>query len=241
MARGRKPKIGITPNYDYEKDVISINRGYCDAIQKSGGLGIILPLNEDMDFLQSIIQECDGFLLSGGSDVDAKYYGEVNLPVNGRISPIRDRVELFIAKKAIEDNKPVMGICRGIQIMNVAMGGSLYQDIYSQIKDKEILKHFQDAPKWYPTHEIYIEKGSRVREIMGLERLEVNSFHHQAVKDLAPGMKATSRTYDGIIESIEYSGHRFAIGVQWHPELMWQRDPVFLNLFAELVDEASKF
>ena len=147
-------------------------------------------------------------------------------------------MELLIAKKAIEMNKPILGICRGIQIMNVAMGGTLYQDIYLQNKENNILKHSQSAPKWYPSHEISIKKDSWVWKSFMKGKSRVNSFHHQAVKEQAEGFEVTARTPDGIIESIEYINNRFCVGVQWHPELMWQKNIEFLNLFKELVSSS---
>jgi putative glutamine amidotransferase len=240
LAIDRKPLIGITANYEYEKESLNINKGYCDAVNKAGGLAVVIPFSDDIDFLENMFLRCDGFLISGGPDVEPKYYGEENLPINGSISPLRDFVELFFARKAIEKNKPVFGICRGVQVINVALGGTLYQDIYKQIQDRELIKHRQEAPKWYPTHDIVIEKGSRVCKSLKSERIGVNSFHHQAIKTLAPGMIITSRASDGIIESIEHSQHRYAVGVQWHPEIMWQKNPTFLGLFEDFVDEAGK-
>jgi putative glutamine amidotransferase len=240
LASIRRPLIGITSNYEYEKESLYINKGYCDAINKIGGLAVIIPFSDDIDFLENICSECDGFLISGGPDVEPKHYGEENLPINGGISPLRDFVELFFVKKALENNKPVFGICRGVQVINVALGGTLYQDIHMQIKDRELIKHRQEAPKWYPTHEIIIEKGSRVWKSLQSERIGVNSFHHQAIKTLAPGMVVTSRAPDGIIESIEHSQLRYAVGVQWHPEIMWQKNSIFLRLFADFVDEAGR-
>lgn len=196
---------------------------------------MVIPPSEDMDFLGEIFFKCDGILISGGSDIDPKHYGEDNLPGNGNISPLRDFSELFLAKMAMEKNKPILGICRGAQIINVALGGTLYQDIYGQIKDITLIKHVQEAPKWYPTHEITITKGSKVWKSLKTESVRVNSYHHQAVKDLAPGMKATSKTSDGIIESIELDGHKYAVGIQWHPEVMWERHSLFLNIFSDFV------
>jgi putative glutamine amidotransferase len=239
-VRKSRPLIGVTPWYDYDKKITYIKNGYCEGINNAGGIGLLLPVTQDTDELDDIIEKCEGFLISGGPDVDAVIYGENNLPFNGEISPYRDFSEIYLIKKAIELNKPIFGICRGIQIMNVAMGGTLYQDIHSQIKDREILKHSQAAPKWYPTHKINIQEGTRLFEIFEKQSIGVNSYHHQAVKDIAPGFTISSRSEDGIIESMEYNNHIFAIGVQWHPELMWQEDNSFLSLFEEFVSCCSK-
>lgn len=232
----KMPLIGITPGCDYEKNVAFVKNGYCDGVNKAGGLAMIIPLSMDKDLLDVVFETCDGFVISGGPDIDAKYYGENNLMFNGEISPHRDVLEIYLIKKAIEYNKPVFGICRGIQVMNVAMGGTLYQDIHSQIKDSELIKHSQNAPKWYPTHDVLINRGSKIWESFKKDLISVNSFHHQAIKDIAPGFVVTSRSPDGIAESIEYDGHIFAVGVQWHPELMWQQDNTFLKLFEDFVN-----
>jgi putative glutamine amidotransferase len=151
-----------------------------------------------------------------------------------------DSLELYLARKAVELGIPVLGICRGIQVINVAFGGTLYQDIQAQVRDREVIKHSQSAPVWYPTHEIIIDKSSKVSEAFGSERAVINSFHHQAVKEPASEFKVTSRASDGIIESIEYCGDLFAVGVQWHPELMWQEDRIHLRLFENFVKAAAR-
>lgn len=247
LNRPLRPLIGITPAYSYDEEKIYINDGYMEAVNRAGGLAILLPLTDDEDMMLEFVKRCDGFLLSGGPDIDAKYYNENNMSINGKISPLRDVMEIYIVKKAFETRKPIFGICRGIQILNVAMGGTLYQDINTQLKEQPILKHSQDAPKWYPFHEIYIKKDSIVQEAFKTNIARVNSFHHQAVKDVAPGFEITSKAPDGVIESIEYGGQYvdeyndkpFMIGVQWHPEIMWKKDMVYLKIFEYFISEAK--
>ncbi len=236
MGGKRKPFIGVTPWYDYDKRITYIKPGYCEGITAAGGIPLLLPLVSEAEVLEELLAKMDGILISGGPDVDGVHFGEHNLPWGGEISPYRDAMELYLAKRFIDENKPVFGICRGLQVMNVAMGGTLYQDIYSQQKGKELLKHSQDAPKWYPTHDIAIEEGSKVAAALGMLQVKVNSFHHQAVKEVAPGFAVTSRSPDGIIEALEYEGRTFAVGVQWHPELMWEQNHVFLHLFRDFVN-----
>jgi putative glutamine amidotransferase len=233
-----RPLIGITPAYSYDEEKIYINNGYMESVNKTGGLAILLPLTDDESLLMDVIKRCDGFLVSGGPDIDAKYYNENNFAFNGTISPLRDAMDIYITKKAFEAKKPILGICRGIQVLNVAMGGTLYQDINSQIKGQNILKHSQNAPKWYPIHEIYIERDSIIWETFKTGITRVNSFHHQAVKDVAPGFVVTSKAADGVIESIEYVG-QFAVGVQWHPEVMWKKDIAYLKIFEYFISAAN--
>jgi len=236
----KMPLIGITPGFMSDKNKLCIGKGYVDGVNKAGGLAMLLPLSTDEGILGEIIEKFDGFLLSGGPDLDGKYFGEVNYVFTGEISPYRDFMEIYIAKKAVEYGKAVFGICRGIQVLNAALGGTLFQDIQSQIKDRELVKHFQQAPDWYPIHEVRIEKGSILWKCFGKEYLGVNSFHHQAVKDPGKGLQITSRSSDGIIEAVEHESHIFAVGVQWHPELMWQENAEALKLFKAFVEAASK-
>lgn len=232
----KRPLIGITPNFLSDKNAISSNAGYVDGVVKAGGLPVLLPLTVDDLLIDDIIGRCDGFLLSGGNDMDAKHFNEPNYNYNGEINPSRDTFELATAGKAIASGKPVLGICRGCQVLNVAMGGSLYQDIHSQIKDRELLKHSQLAPEWYPVHEISVARESRIWHCYKQDIMRVNSFHHQAVKSPGKGLKAVAWSPDGIIEAIEYEGDEFAVGVQWHPERMWQEDVNVLKLFEAFVE-----
>jgi len=233
-----RPLIGITPGYDYEEQRIYLNSCYIESINKAGGLAVILPLTDDEEVIANLVETCDGLLLSGGPDIDAIHFNENNMPYNGTISPLRDNMELAITKKIFEQKKPVFGICRGAQVLNVAMGGTIYQDIASQVKDERLLKHSQQAPRWYPTHDIYIAKNSNVGASFNYDSIRVNSFHHQAIKDVAPSFKTTSKANDGIVESIEFDGDIFAIGVQWHPEHLWQKNHVHLKIFEKFIAAA---
>jgi putative glutamine amidotransferase len=229
-----KPLIGITPSYDYNDCKLRISDGYFRGIEAAGGIPIILPVPAFESTLESIVSKLDGILLSGGTDIDPMHYSESTLPQNGDINPFRDETELFLAKYAYANRIPMLGICRGIQMMNVAMGGSLYQDLQSQYEDK-LVKHSQIAPSWYPCHSIYIEKESNLYKILGVDKIEVNSFHHQAIKLIASDLRVTAKAPDGVIEAIECDKHSFFIGVQWHPELMWEKNPQMMMLFEAFV------
>ena len=238
MDRKRRPVIGITPGYDADRNKLTIGAGYVEAVAEAGGLPFLLPLKYTDGMLDEILERCDGILLSGGADLDAQFFGEPNYAFNGEISPYRDKLELALARRAVELSRPVLGICRGIQVLNVALGGTLYQDIQMQVGVVPPLKHSQQAPGWYPVHDIRIEPGSRIEESFGGQGARVNSYHHQAVKDTAPGLRVTSTAADGVIEAIEHPAHRFVVGVQWHPELMWQENRIYLRLFEDFIGSA---
>lgn len=237
MAR---PVIGISSSFEYEKKYSFIKEGYYGAVLKAGGLPAVLPAIEDSGYLDEIMEKLDGIILAGGPDLDARLFGEYNMPFNGPICPIRDAMEMYIARAASKLDKPLLGICRGAQVINAAFGGTLYQDIASQAGDLKVLKHFQQAPAWYPIHDIYIEKETRLSSWLSSGAEGVNSFHHQAVKELAPGFIAAARSGDGIIEALESKENRFIVGIQWHPEAMWEKSPQMLNIFAGLVEVSAK-
>jgi len=233
---GRKPLIGVTPAYDYDSGETSSKKGYCEAVNKAGGVAMLFSVSLDEDVLTEAFMRCDGLVVTGGPDINPQYYGEKNMPFNGKISPYKDYMDDFMIKKAFEYNKPVLGICRGIQSINVALGGTLYQDVHVQVNDREIIKHRQEAPYWYPIHKIEIIKDSIVWNSFKSDSIGVNSIHHQAIKDLAPSFVVTSRASDSIIESIEHIEHNFLVGVQWHPERMWEQSPVYLGIFEKFIE-----
>lgn len=236
----KKPFILVTASYNYDKNISSIKNLYCEALVEAGAAPVLLPLSTNEALYDIYIDRCDGLMVTGGPDIDASYYGENNLTCNGEISPYRDVMELALIKKAIQNNKPVLGICRGIQVINVAMGGTLYQDIHEQLKDRQLIKHDQNAPRWYTTHEVIIKKDSFMGEVFNAEKVYVNSFHHQAIKDIALDFQATAWSEDGIIECIEYNKGCFAAGVQWHPEDLWQKNAVHHELFKKFVNICLK-
>lgn len=235
-----RPLVGIACGYDYEKNKIYLKDGYYDAIFQSGAMAVLIPPAKEGDALESIVERCDGVMITGGPDVDPKHYGESVFPANGEICPCRDDAEIRIIKKTLALDKPLLGICRGIQILNVAYQGTLYQDIFSQAKDKKLVAHSQKAPFWYPTHSIELEKESHIAKIFGKSQTRVNSWHHQAIKALAPGFKITAKAEDGIIEAIEHQEKKFVLGVQWHPEMMWQKDPESLKIFQYFIEYCQK-
>jgi putative glutamine amidotransferase len=230
-----KPVILIPSAINDETNRFYARKQYCDALINAGSLPFMMPLTDDTHLIDAYINMCDGILIMGGVDVDPRLYGDINRTYNGRISPQRDFVETYVIKKAAQSDLPLLGICRGMQILNTAMGGTLYQDIYAQ--NGTDMQHSQNAPEWYDTHSVTAAKGSWIYQAAGLEKINVNSFHHQAVKDIAPGFEAICYADDGIIEAIE-SANKKMLGVQWHPELMYEKSKeqeAIFNKFVQLI------
>lgn len=245
-----KPLIGICANY-LSDDAIGMEVGigavqqewqlladdYIVAIERAGGVPVILPITEDIETLTPLLQKLDGILFSGGSDIDPNYYGEYPRFGLGLIEPRRDDHELKLAKKVLfETALPVLGICRGMQLLNVATGGTLYQDLESQ-KPEGINHSVPKALRHYPFHPVKVEKESTLYNIYKTDEIGVNSFHHQAVKELGKGFKPTMTAPDGIVEAIEWKEERFVIAVQWHPEMMEGQIATIRPIFDAFVEE----
>ena len=236
-----RPRIGITVTTG--GSTTPKGRWYADAVSAAGGEPVWL---EPAEVLRAqdpaeLLARIDGLLLSGGDDLDPRHYGERVLPDAGvRIDAPRDAAELPITRAALAEEMPILGICRGIQTLNVAAGGSLHQDLTLLGLARET--HVQDArkPAWEPAHPVAIERDSQVAFHLGGAAVEVNSFHHQALKDVAPGFVVTARAPDGVIETIEDPARPFVLGVQWHPERMVDHHPGQRKLFAALVEAARK-
>lgn len=212
-----KPLIGVTAIE--EKNGETLGRDSIDAVVQAGGIPVILTnfaLEEDVG---AILDKLDGLLLTGGHDIDPTFFGEEPIPGLGTVTPARDRFELAITKKALEINKPILGICRGCQILAVATEGDMYQDIYSQI-DQPLLQHAQKSPTSHASHFIEIEKESLLHSLMKSEKLKVNSRHHQTVRSVKSPLFISAKSSDGIVEAIESKEHTYVLGAQWHPECM---------------------
>jgi len=203
-----------------------VSRKYIESVREAGGTPLILPFQD-----VSVVEKIDGLLLSGGVDIDPHRFGEMPMGV-GYIDPERDEFEISLAQAALKRDIPVLGICRGIQVLCVAFGGTLLQDIGEQY-----LKHVQDAPCWYGSH--LVTMSGRLREIYGEERISVNSFHHQTVRKIPKGFSDNARSEDGLIEGMSLKSG-FAVGVQWHPEWMTERYPIHKKLFREFVTAAIR-
>lgn len=213
-----------------------LDREYSAALQEAGACPLLIPNVLQGKTLRRLLESLDGLIISGGTDVNPRRYGEDPLPGLGEIDAPRDECELTLARLALERDLPLLGICRGIQVLNIAAGGTLFQDIQTQVP--EPLKHRQSADKSVVTHRVKIEKKSLLAGILREETLWVNGMHHQAVKELGDGLSASARSGDDIIEGVEGTGNRFVIGVQWHPEGNWREDSHSRKLFQAFVEAA---
>ena len=233
-----RPVIGITGNYDSGK--CTLLEGYYRSVIEAGGTPIIIPPTEDTATMASMLDRVDALIFSGGGDINPLYLGEEPLPQLSSINAVRDSQELLLARLAADRQLPILGICRGLQVMMATLGGKLYQDIYKEASAS--FKHSQEAERHVATHMVNISKGSKLLQIFKSDRLAVNSFHHQAVREVAPGFAVTALSPDGLIEAAESTTHKSMIGVQWHPECMiLSGDRSMMPLFEWLVGEAHSY
>ena len=232
-----KPIIGILANTkttSTANEEIHLNCSYINAIEKGGGIPIIIPISTDEDNIKSTIEKVDGLLIPGGVDVNPLYYNEEPQILLGEINGRLDEFNLIATKIALELNKPILGICRGAQVLNICLGGTIYQDI--SYTNKNFVKHSQNAKGNIKTHSVEIVNSELLESILGKE-IDVNSFHHQIVKDLVKNLKASAYSKDGIIEAIEKEDAKFVVGIQWHPELLVDNCDKMLNLFKTFVNK----
>jgi putative glutamine amidotransferase len=221
-----------------------LGRDYSEGIQAAGGMPVHIPLIPDRDYISSVMDGLDGILLPGcDSDVDPSYYGEDPHPKLGRVVPEKDATDLLVLAEAEERNLPVFAICFGIQVLNVSRGGSLIQDIESQVEN--CIMHQQGKPAARASHNIRLEKDSKLLEIApeiaNVESVKVNSHHHQAIKAVGENLRAIAWANDGVIEAIEDTrSDRFVLGVQWHPELSWNTDELSSSIFKGFVSRCSE-
>jgi putative glutamine amidotransferase len=235
-----RPLIGITCqptlNATSQRPMYGIGQAYVHAVEKAGGIPLLIPPLGNDESLRAIAERLDGVLLSGGGDVDPARYGEEPIPQLGLVEPERDELELALARIALDDEQPVLGICRGMQTLNVAQGGTLYQDIGAQ-QPKAIRHdyHSYEGPRDLRAHEISVADGSPLATIVGGSRYAVNSFHHQAVKEPGKGVKIIGWAEDGLAEAMMVEEHPFALAVQYHPEELVDSDPAAQRLFEAFV------
>ena len=228
--------FSINKNNKDELVIIVLNEAIVELLNQKGEI-IKIGLNEDKEIVREQVRAVDAILLSGGQDVSPLNYNEEPSPKLGETFPQRDQFDFQLIQYAMEENKPILGICRGIQIINTYFGGSLYQDL-SDFENKVIM-HNQAKNPQLPTHTVTIERNSKLFEIFKEEKLLTNSFHHQAVKEVGKGLAVTARTSDGIIEAIEHRDYPFLIAIQWHPEMLHKSVAKMNLIFSALIVTAG--
>ena len=249
MSSSRRPTIGITTQSLQAIDGIPaalpasvvMNQRYYEAVAAAGAAPVLIPLLDDIDALRATYEACAGIMIPGGVDMDPGTYGEAPHERLGRVDPARDRVELQLTRWAIEDRKPLLGLCRGLQVINVAAGGTLYQDLDAQLDGAIRHDYFPTYgfDRDYVSHDVAVAPASRLRSLVEIDQLPVNSMHHQGVKRLGAGLVACAHAADGLIEAVESVNGHWMVGVQRHPEVFEADDPHTRELFRGFVRAAG--
>lgn len=247
------PLIGITTYYvnacEFEgterlrglpdQDMIMTTMDYCKAVKGVGAIPVLITSILDKSYIDKLTDKIDGFIFTGGSDINPLLYGKGIEEYCNNINPTRDNFELMLLKKVIEKDKPLLGICRGMQILNVFYGGTLCQDIltlYPQRLNHKVL----NLPKWHFAHDVNIQKNTSLYELFGKENILVNSFHHQSIEKLGDGLTVTAIAKDSVIEGIEDLKKYLVMGVQWHPEMMVDKEPEQMRIFNYFIKKVSE-
>ena len=237
-----KPYIGITCGTFRDRDWCPpaniLRKTYTDAVVAAGGAPFLIPVVEDEAVLRARYERLDGVLLSGGGDVEPMHYGEHPIDELGTVDPPRDALELPLARWAVADGKPVLGICRGVQVLNVALGGTLYQDIPAQLQSELVHDSSFTRQDWtYMAHELRLAPDSKLAQLFGQTSFPINSLHHQSLRTIAPGLRAVGWAPDGVVEAVEGNNGHFLVGIQCHPEaLQSSADVRWRALFARFVE-----
>lgn len=239
----KKPIIGISTSfYTVESGVFSgmerayVNKDYVDAVEKAGGVPLLLPSVENTDSVLRLTELCDGFIFSGGIDVNPLLFNRPPHPALGQVNTRMDRAHLLLVRTALQTGKPILAICRGHQLLNIACGGTLYQDLSEM--PGAVFRHSQLAPRADEAHMVTIVKDSILGKLFG-ESLAVNSFHHQTICDLGAGLRPIATAGDGVIEAVELTGRPFVVGIQWHPEMSLTQSDTMLPVFKAFTEAST--
>ncbi len=235
-----KPLIGVLPLFEKDSHNYWIKPVYMHGVETAGGLPVLLNLTDHPDSWRAMCDRMDGFLFTGGQDVGPALYHQEKIPECCYQAEERDAQEMWMLQTLLEMDKPILGICRGCQMLNVAMGGTLYQDLPTQHPSE--INHSQSKlqiPRDEVSHAVTLSPGSLLHRLMDSDTPAVNSLHHQAIWEVAPALFPSAVAPDGIVEAVESTAHRFVLGVQWHPEFLWHKRPDMLAIFQGLVDSCK--
>jgi len=240
MTNESRPRIGITTRIELETDRFYLSRHYSEAVAAAGGVPLLIPLIPEANYIKHVMDSIDGVLLPGSdSDIDPLRYGREPHPQLGSVHPIKDETDLLVLAEIERRRVPLFAICFGVQALNVARGGTLVQDIPSELP--KALKHAQGVPRDRHSHRVKLLEGSMVAQLARTNSAPVNSHHHQAIDTLGTELVATAWASDGLVEAVEDPrGDRFVLGVQWHPELGWRGDEFSRAMFERFIAEARK-
>ncbi len=230
--------IAVAPLWDDERESIWMLPGYLDGVSSAGAIPVILPLHSSAADVLEVFRRCDGLLLTGGHDVSPALYHAEKTAACGSVCEARDHIEGALYGAALAESKPVLGICRGIQLINVLQGGTLYQDLPTEHASP--VEHHMSPPYTAVAHDVQIRTSSPLYALLGTERLGVNSYHHQAIRQLGNQLAVMAESEDGLVEAVRHTEHPFVWGVQWHPEFDFPVNPNSRRLFAAFVRACQK-
>lgn len=241
MTVNKKPIVGVTPLVDYQRESLWMLPGYFEGIEQAGGVPFMLPLETNEDTLEQLVDMCNALLITGGQDVSGEVYGcsAADSKLIGEISPERDAQERTLIKLAMDREIPILGICRGIQIINSVLGGTLWQDLPTQHPSKTT--HFGGKQHDAPAHKVTVLENTPLAAYIGDGELAVNSYHHQAIKDLAPSLDAMAISEDGLVEAVWCPTKYFLWGIQWHPEFSFKIDDASRKIFEAFIGATVPF
>ncbi|UJL47229.1 gamma-glutamyl-gamma-aminobutyrate hydrolase family protein [Virgibacillus sp. NKC19-16] len=235
-----KPLIGITSSMEIDQSHYAVTNRNVKAIMRAGGMPVMLPYFIEEEDVDQIANQIDGLYATGGYDIDPTLFEEEPHPNLGTIIPARDQSEIAVMNKLLERGKPILGVCRGAQTLNIAAGGDMYQDIYGQI-NRELLQHSQKAPLYHGSHFVHVQEGSLLHHLTGSAKFRVNSLHHQANRGVSGAFQISGKANDGIVEAVESKIHPFALGLQWHPESMAESgDVASLQIYEGFIAACEK-
>ena len=234
----KRPLIGIVPLVDEQRDSYWMLPGYMQGVEQAGGVPVMLPLTQDEEALAQLAETCDGFLFTGGQDVSPVLYGKAPSPYCGETCPERDEMEKALLTLALAADKPVLGICRGIQFLNVCLGGTLYQDLPTEHSSS--VQHHQTPPYDAPVHQVTLVPGSPLQVLLQKEWLGVNSLHHQAIRTTAPQLQEMALSEDDLVEAVCLPDKKFVWAVQWHPEFSFKVNEDSRKIFRKFVESCQE-